>query len=153
MAEEANMDLVMVAPQVQPPVCKIVDFGKYKYEQKKLQKESKAKRKVQDVKGIKFKPGIALGDLQIHLRKAQTWLEEGHKVRFVVQHRARELTHPEIGRGKLEWFIEQLGAKVQIEKPIGLDGNLMTMVVSPNKKPTGGTDGQTKDKQNSSEAI
>ncbi len=147
------MDLVMVAPQVQPPVCKIVDFGKYKYEQKKLQKESKAKRKVQDVKGIKFRPGTAVGDLQIQLKKSLAWLDEGHKVRFVVQHRARELTHPEIGRGKLEWFLQQLGSKAQVEKPIGLDGNLMTMVVSPGKKPVGGSDGQTKDKQDSIEEI
>lgn len=169
MAEDANMDLVMVAPHEQPPVCKIVDYGKYKYEQKKLQKESRAKRKQQEVKGIKLKPGTAANDLQILLRKASSWLDEGHKVRFLVQHRAREVTHPEIGRGKLEWFIRELGDRAQIEKPIGLDGTQMTMVLSPAKRPSasskaaepqpetgqkvGSNDVETENKQDSSQAI
>lgn len=163
------MDLVMVAPQDQPPVCKIVDFGKYKYEQKKLQRESRAKRKQQEVKGIKLKPGTAVGDLQILLRKASTWLEDGHKVRFLVQHRAREVTHPEIGRAKLEWFIQELGNRAQIEKPIGLDGMQMTMVLSPAKRAVapsgsakappisgakiGSNDVETENKQDSSQAV
>lgn len=153
MAEDAGLDLVMVAPQASPPVCRIVDFGKFKYEQKKQAKESKAKRKVQEVKGIKLRPGTALGDLQIQLKKALAWLQEGHKVRFVIQHRARELSHPEIGRGKLQWFLEQIGPLGVIEKPIGVDGNQMTMVLSPGKKSSGGGDGQTKNEQNGSEEI
>jgi translation initiation factor IF-3 len=153
MAEDLSMDLVMVAPQAQPPVCRIVDFGKFKYEQKKMAKESKAKRKVQEVKGIKFQPGTAIGDLQIQLKKARAFLGEGHKVRFVVRHRARELSHPEIGRGKLQWFVDQLGTLAMIEKPTSLEGNQMTMVLSPGKKPAGTTDGKVENKQDGGEAV
>ncbi len=155
MAEQAGLDLVMVAPNVQPPVCRIVDFGKYQYETEKREKEGKSKRIKQDVKGIKFRPGTAIGDLNNYLKRAQKWIAEGHKVRFVVQHRARELSHPEIAKAKLQWFLDQLGTTIQIEKTASLDGNLMTMVILPAKKPTnqGNKDVKVENVQDSGETV
>jgi translation initiation factor IF-3 len=157
MAQDAGLDLVLVAPNAQPPVCRVIDYGKYKYETVKREKENKHKRKAQDVKGIKFRPGTAGHDLQVLLRNAKKFLDEGDKVRFLVQFRAREITHPEIGIQKMNWFLEQLGDTVQIDKPAGLEGKQMTMVVSPNKKAPvkkEKTDGkQAKDVQDSSETV
>jgi translation initiation factor IF-3 len=160
MAQEAGLDLVLVAATASPPVCRIIDYGRYKYETEKREKENKHKRKVQDVKGIKLRPGTAGHDLQVLLKNAKRFLEEGDKVRFLVQFRAREITHPEIGVQKLNWFLEQLGDTVQIDKPAGLEGKQMTLVVSPNKKApvkkekTEKTDGkQAKDVEDSSETV
>jgi translation initiation factor IF-3 len=157
MAQDAGLDLVLVAPNAQPPVCRVIDYGKYKYETVKREKENKHKRKAQDVKGIKFRPGTAGHDLQVLLKNAKKFLDEGDKVRFLVQFRAREITHPEIGIQKMNWFLEQLGDTVQIDKPAGLEGKQMTMVVSPNKKAPvkkEKTDGkQAKDVQDSSETV
>lgn len=157
MAQDAGLDLVLVAPNAQPPVCRIIDYGRYKYETDKREKENKQKRKAQDVKGIKFRPGTAGHDLQVLLKNAKKFLDEGDKVRFLVQFRAREITHPEIGYDKLKWFLEQLGDTVQLDKPAGLEGKQMTMVVSPNKKAAprkGNTDGkQTEDVQDRREEV
>jgi len=156
MAEDVGLDLVLVAPNAQPPVCRIIDYGKYKYESGKRDKENKHKRKVQDVKGIKLRPGTAGHDLQVLLRNTRKFLDEGDKVRFLVQFRAREITHPEIGVEKLKWFLEQLGDTVVLDKPAGLEGRQMTMVVSPNKKvlAKGKQDGkQAEDVQDSSQAV
>lgn len=143
MAEEAGLDLVLVAPGAQPPVCRIIDYGRYKYEQGKRDKENKQKRKTQDVKGIKIGPGTAGHDLQVSLKNAKKFLAEGDKVRFLVQFRSREIAHPELGVAKLKWFLEQLGDMVVVDKPAGLEGRQMTMVVSPNKKAL--SKGQDKD--------
>lgn len=156
MAEEAGLDLVLVAPNAQPPVCRIIDYGKYKYETEKREKENKHKRKAQDVKGIKLRPGTAGHDLQVLLRNARKFLEEGDKVRFLVQFRAREISHPQIAIEKLNWFLEQLGDTIQLEKPAGLEGRQMTMVVSPNKKAPvkGNKDGkQAENMQDSGQAV
>ena len=158
MAEEAGLDLVLVAPNAQPPVCRIIDYGKYKYETGKRDKENKHKRKTQDVKGIKLRPGTAGHDLQVSLKNARKFLEEGDKVRFLVQFRSREIAHPEIAIDKLKWFLEQLGDTVVIEKPAGLEGRQMTMIVGPNKKTVqqkGITkDGkQAKDEQDGSQEV
>ncbi len=158
MAQDAGLDLVLVAASASPPVCRIIDYGRYKYETEKRDKENKHKRKVQDVKGIKLRPGTAGHDLQVLLKNAKKFLDEGDKVRFLVQFRAREITHPEIGVQKLHWFLEQLGDTVQIDKPAGLEGKQMTLVVSPNKKAPapkkGSNDGkQAQDVEDSSETV
>jgi translation initiation factor IF-3 len=105
-AREDGLDLVMVSPTAQPPVCRIIDFGKYKYEQKHRERESKKKQ--QDVKGIKISPRIAEHDLGFQTRKARKFLEEGHKVKVTCQFRAREITHSELGRKKLDNMAGQL---------------------------------------------
>lgn len=129
MAREQGLDLVMVSPSAQPPVCKIIDFGKYKYETEKQAKENKKVK--QDVKGIKMRPGTAKGDLDTLLRRANEFLAEGHKVKVTCQFRAREVTHPEIGLRKMQAFAESLAGVAQMDKTPSLDGRLMTMVLSP----------------------
>lgn len=129
LAKEAGLDLVMVAPQAQPPVCKIIDHGRYKYETRQRDKDSK--KKTQDVKGIKMRPNIAENDMNTLLRHARKFLQEGDKVRVTCQFRARELAHPEIGKRKMERFAALLEEVAIIEKPPNLDGRLMIMVLNP----------------------
>lgn len=129
MAREQGLDLVVVSPTAQPPVCKIIDYGKHKYQLEKLQKESK--KKTQDVKGIKISPRIAEHDMMTFVGRARTFLEEGDKVRVVCQFKAREVTHPEIGHRKMTMFSEALADVSVVESPPRLDGKLMTMVLLP----------------------
>ncbi len=128
-AREQGLDLLMVAPNAQPPVCRIVDYGKFKYETEKKEKENK--RKQQDVKGIKLRPGTAENDLNTLLRNARKFLEEGDKVRAVCQFRAREITHPEIGLKQMAKIAERLADIAIVEKAASLDGRQMVMVMIP----------------------
>jgi translation initiation factor IF-3 len=133
MAREQGLDLVMVAPTAQPPVCRIIDYGKFKYDTEKQKKEQKKVK--QDVKGIKMRPGTADNDLKTLQRNAQKFLEEGHKVKVTCQFRAREVTHPEIGLRKMLRFSEELAEVATVERPPSLDGKLMIMILVP--KPGG----------------
>lgn len=151
MAREAGLDLVVVSPQAQPPVCKIIDYGKYKYEQEKLAKESKKKQ--QDLKGIKFRPNTAEHDLGTLINHAKKFLEQGDKVRVVCQFKAREITHPEIGRNKMNYFAEKLAEYSLIEKTPALDGKLMIMILTPKPSAPGKQNAKDQDKQDSSEEI
>ena len=155
MAEDAGLDLVLVAPNARPPVCRIIDHGKFKYTQGKRQKLNKAKSKTQDVKGIKLRPSTKGQDIEIRLKRAIKFLGEGHKVRFVVRFRSREMSHPEIARARLEWFLEQLSGMFQVEKPATIEGRMMTMVISPSKQAVreSSKDGKVEDKQISGEAV
>jgi translation initiation factor IF-3 len=129
MAKELGLDLVMVAPTAQPPVCKIIDYGKYKYTQGKQTKENK--RKSQDVKGIKISPRIAEHDIQTAVKKTITFLEEGHKVKITCQFRAREVTHPELGRKKLDAIAETVKEYATVERTPTMEGRLMIMILVP----------------------
>lgn len=129
IARGKGLDLVMVAAQAQPPVCRIIDNGRFKYETQKREKEGK--KKTQDVKGIKMRPNIAENDMNTLLRHARKFLDEGDKVRVVCQFRMRELAHPEIGRAKLDRFATKLEDIAFIDKPPSLDGRQMIMVMSP----------------------
>lgn len=133
MAREQGLDLVMVSPSAQPPVCKIIDYGKHKYEQEKLQKDHK--RKQQEVKGIKISPRIAEHDIQFLTRNAHRFLEEGHKVKVTCVFKAREVTHPELGAKKLAHFAEIVSELATVERPPRLDGRQMVMTLLP-KAPT-----------------
>lgn len=151
MAREQGLDLVMVSPTATPPVCKIIDYGKHKYLTEKQNKESKKKQ--QELKGIKMRPGTAVHDLETLLRNATKFLEEGHKVKVTCQFRAREVTHPEIGLRKMNAFAQQLAEIAIVERPPSLDGKLMIMILLP--KPVTGKKQHAKDqdKQDSGEAI
>ena len=142
LARDQGLDLVMVSPTAQPPVCKIIDFGKFKYLTEKQKKDSKSKS--QDVKGIKISPRIAEHDLIVQLKKSIKFLEEGHKVKITCQFRAREITHPELGKRKLDRMAEDMANLAVVERPPTLDGKLMIMVMVP--KPA--TKAATKAKQN-----
>ena len=130
-AREAGLDLIEVAPTAQPPVCKIIDYGKYKYEQQKKAAEARKKQKTVDVKEIKMRPGIEEHDYETKFKNAKRYLGEGNKVKFTIRFRGRELTHKEIGREVLDRFVEDLKELGKIESPPKLEGRQMTMIVAP----------------------
>lgn len=129
LAIEEDLDLVLVAPHAKPPVCKIVDYGKYKYEQSKAKKDQKKKHL--EVKGVKFRPGTQEHDLQVLVRSATRFLSDGHKVRMICVFRPRELAHPEIGEAKLLKMAEHLAEVGKIERPPSRNGREMTVILSP----------------------
>lgn len=119
----------MVSPTAQPPVCKIIDYGKHKYLEGKQGKDKKGKQ--QEVKGIKISPRIAEHDLQTGVVKARKFLGEGDKVKVTCMFKAREITHPELGRKKLEQFAEAVADLGSVERIPSLDGRMMIMVLIP----------------------
>lgn len=141
LAREEGLDLVMVSPTAQPPVVRIIDYGKHKYLEGKLGKDKKSKQ--QEVKGIKISPRIAEHDLHTGVKKAHEFLEEGHKVKVTCMFKAREVTHPELGRKKLDLFAEAVGDVGTVERIPTLDGRLMIMVLNP--KPGAGKKKDAKD--------
>lgn len=150
MAKAVDLDLVLVAPNADPPVARIVNHGKYKYEQAKIKKENK--RKPQEVKGIKLRPNTAEHDLQVLVRNARKFLTEGHKVRVVCLFRARELAHPEVGKGKLKVISDQLEDLGKLEREPALAGREMVIVLTP--KPAGTKkNAKVEDKQDGGEAV
>jgi translation initiation factor IF-3 len=151
MAKEQGLDLVMVSPNANPPVCKIIDHGKFKYLTEKQQRDNK--RKQQDVKGIKISPRIAEHDMTFLIKNASKFLEEGHKVKVTCMFKAREVTHPELGRKKLDYFAEQTAHLATVERSPTLDGRLMIMVLVP--KPQTGTkkNAKTEDQQDSRQEV
>lgn len=131
MAEEQHLDLVEVAPKAKPPVCRIMDFGKYRYEQQKREKEAKKKQKVISIKEVKLRPNIEQHDFDVKLKNALRFVEEGNKVKVTIMFRGRELSHPELGKEVLGRVAERLGDSVSIERNAKLEGKNMTMIVAP----------------------
>ena len=130
-AEERGLDLVEVAPNGRPPVCRIMNYGKYRYEQQKRDKEAKKKQKVFQVKEVKLRPNIEDHDFYVKLKHAQRFLGDGNKVKVTIMFRGREMTHPELGRDVLERVLKELGDTIVCEKPPKLEGRNMTMVIGP----------------------
>lgn len=133
IARERGIDLIEVAPQAQPPVCKIMDYGKFKYEQAKKEKESAKKHKQSELKGIQMFPNIEEHDFEVKVRSAIKFLEEGDKVKVTVRFKGRQITHPEFGRQQLEKIVQMTSAVGQVEKPPAMEGRMMTMILSPLK--------------------
>jgi translation initiation factor IF-3 len=134
MAEEAEVDLVEIAPQAVPVVCKLMDFGKFKYQEQKRAQEAKSKQKIIQVKEVKFRPGTDDNDYQVKLRNLTRFLEEGDKAKITIRFRGREMAHQEFGMRMLERVKEDLGELVQVEQMPKLEGRQMVMVVAPKKK-------------------
>lgn len=132
-AGEAGLDLVEISPNADPPVCKILDYGKYKYEQQKKASEARKKQKVVEVKEIQIRPMIGDNDYQVKLRAAKRFLEEGDKVKVVLRFRGREMAHTEIGFGLLKKMIEDLGATAKVEFEPKMEGRQVMMVLGPAK--------------------
>ncbi len=133
MAEEAGLDLVEISPGAVPPVCKIMDFGKYKYEQQKKAAEAKKKQKVIEIKEVKFRPNIDTHDYDVKMRSVTKFLGDGDKVKVTLRFRGREMAHVEIGRNLLERIatdIEEIG---KIEAMPKMEGRQMIMVVAPQR--------------------
>ena len=136
MAEEQHLDLVEVAPKAKPPVCRIMDFGKYRYEQQKREKEARKKQKVISIKEVKLRPHIEQHDFDVKLKNAIRFVEEGNKVKVTIMFRGRELSHPELGKEVLARVAEKLGDTVSIERNAKLEGKNMTMIVAPKVQKT-----------------
>ncbi len=133
-SRKADLDLVEVAPLAEPPVCRIMDYGKFRYEEAQRQKESRKKTVQITMKEVKFKPKIAKGDFDTKVRHMLEFLDEGHKVKVTLQFRGREMAHPELGSKILDAVIEQLGPIAKVDTSARLEGRNMTMVLSPDKK-------------------
>jgi translation initiation factor IF-3 len=134
LAEEAEVDLVEIAPQAEPPVCKIMDYGKFKYQEQKRAHDARLKQKVIQVKEVKFRPGTDENDYQVKLRNLIRFLEEGDKVKITLRFRGREMAHQEFGVRMLERLRTDLEAEAQVEQMPKMEGRQMVMVMSPKKK-------------------
>jgi translation initiation factor IF-3 len=131
MAADAGLDLVEIAPNADPPVCKILDFGKYKYEEQKKKNEAKKKQKVIEVKEIKFRPSIDDHDYEVKMRSMTKFIGEGDKVKVTMRFRGRELAHQELGMNVLMRVKGDLDEIAKVEQFPRMEGRQMTMVVSP----------------------
>jgi translation initiation factor IF-3 len=131
IAFEAGLDLVEVSPNADPPVCKVLDYGKYKYEAQKKANEARKKQKVIDVKEIKMRPGIDEHDYQVKMRSVRRFLDEGDKVKMTIRFRGREMAHQELGMKVLDRVREDVDELVKVEQFPKSEGRLMTMVIAP----------------------
>ena len=131
LALERHMDLVEIAPNAKPPVCRIMDYGKYRYEQQKRDKEARKKQKTFDIKEVKLRPGIEDHDFDVKFKNAVRFLEDGDKVKITIMFRGRELSHPELGEVLLIKMAKQLEDLAVVERAAKLEGKNMIMIVSP----------------------
>ena len=145
LAKELDLDLVEVAPLASPPVCRIMDYGKFRYEEAQKAKESRRKTTHITIKEVKFRPKIGKGDFDTKVRHMQEFLSDGHKVKVTLQFRGREMAHPELGARILDAVLEQLGGAAKVETQARLEGRNMTMVLAPDKKTTKKRDNDAKD--------
>lgn len=133
-AEDEALDLVEIQPNADPPVCKIMDFGKFKFEAQKKANEAKKKTKQQEIKELKFRPVTDEGDYQIKLRNMRRFIEEGDKVKVNIRFRGREMSHQELGREMASRIEADLGEDIVIESRPRLEGRQMVMMIAPKKK-------------------
>jgi translation initiation factor IF-3 len=131
LAAEASLDLVEVSPNADPPVCKILDYGKFKYEEQKKKNEARKKQKVIEVKEIKLRPGIADHDYQVKMDSMLKFFEEGDKVKVTLRFRGRELAHPDLGMKLLNRVRDELETIAKVEQTPRMEGRQMIMVLSP----------------------
>jgi translation initiation factor IF-3 len=134
LAGDQDVDLVEIAPMAQPPVCRLIDYGKFKYQEQKREHDAKANQKVIEIKEIKLRPGTDEGDFQIKMRNIRRFIEEGDKVKVTLRFRGREITHQEIGMAQLERIKTELGETIVVESMPKLEGRQMIMMIAPGKK-------------------
>lgn len=133
IANEKALDLVEIAPNAKPPVCKIMDYGKYKYEQAKRDKEARKRQKVVEIKEVKLRPNIENHDFQTKARNAQRFLKDGDKVKVTIMFRGREITHPDQGKALCLRLAEFLGEDSVVEREPKVEGRNMVMILAPAK--------------------
>ncbi|MBK7325268.1 MAG: translation initiation factor IF-3 [Propionivibrio sp.] len=134
LAEAAGVDLVEIAPMAQPPVCRIMDYGKFKYQEQKRQHEQRLKQKQVQVKEVKFRPGTDENDYQIKLRNMTRFLQEDDKVKVTLRFRGREMAHQEIGMRQIERIKTDIQDVAVVEQMPKMEGRQMVMILTPNKK-------------------
>ena len=130
IAAEQDLDLVKISPNSNPPVCKIMDYGKYRFEQSKREKETKKNQKIIEIKEIRMSPGIGINDFNTKLKSGQKFLSDGDRLKVTVRFRGREMTHTEIGEQLLRRFAEACAEIATVSKPAKLEGRHMTMFLS-----------------------
>nr|WP_317622954.1 translation initiation factor IF-3 [Thiohalobacter sp.] len=133
LAEEADLDLVEISPNAEPPVCRIMDYGKFKFEQSKRQQSARKKQKQVQVKEVKFRPGTDVGDYRVKLRNLIRFLQDGDRVKVTLRFRGREMAHQELGRELLERVKQDLEEYGVVEQFPKMEGRQMVMVMSPKK--------------------
>ena len=133
MAEGLGLDLVEIAPNSEPPVCRIMDYGKFRFEQAKKQQVAKKKQKNIQVKEIKFRPGTEEADYQVKMRNVHRFLDEGNKVKLTLRFRGREMAHKELGAAMLKRVETELGEEIVVEQYPRMEGRQMVMMVAPKK--------------------
>ena len=138
LAGELDVDLVEIAATATPPVCRLMDYGKFKYQEQKKAAEAKSKQKVIEVKEIKFRPGTDDGDYNIKVRNIKRFLDDGDKCKITLRFRGREITHQELGLALLQRIREELADLILVEQFPKLEGRQMVMMIAPGKKKQGG---------------
>ncbi len=133
LAQEKKLDLIEIAPTAKPPVCKIMNYGKYQYEMQKKEKHQRKKQQQQQMKEIRFKWRTATHDFNFKVKHARNFIEEGNKVKATVMFRGREITHQEIGRELLDRFIEALEDIAKVDQKISSEGRFMSVIMAPDK--------------------
>ncbi len=131
LARERGLDLIEVSPTAVPPVCKIMDYGKHKYEQGKRDRDARKKHHVSEMKTVKMRPGTDEHDFQFKMKHALNFLGDGDKVKVTIQFKSREITHPEIARRAMDRIVEATAEIASVEKPPAIEGRAMTMILSP----------------------
>ncbi len=134
MARESGLDLVEISPNAEPPVCRIMDYGKYKFEQSKKAQEARKKQKQIQIKEVKFRPGTDEGDYNVKLRNLRRFLENGDKAKVTIRFRGREMRHQELGNQLLDRIEEDVTDIAVVEQRPKMEGRQMIMVMSPRKK-------------------
>ncbi|MBR2922430.1 MAG: translation initiation factor IF-3 [Alphaproteobacteria bacterium] len=133
MADSAELDLIEISPQATPPVCKILDYGKYKYEMQKRKAEAKKNQKVVETKELKLRPMIETHDYEVKLKQAKKFLAEGNKVKFTMRYKGREMSANNLGKEILDRIVEDLEGMIKVDQAPKLEGKQMMMIVSPEK--------------------
>lgn len=137
MAREHEVDLVEVAPQAKPPVCKLLDYGKFKFEQEKNARESRKKQKLLKMKEVRMQPKIESHDLEFKTKHIKEFLEQGSKVKVTIRFRGRELAHTELGKDVLEKILDMLDTPYNVDRRPAMEGRFMSMILSPSGKGNG----------------
>lgn len=131
IADEQGLDLVKISPQAVPPVCKLMNYGKFRFEQSKKEKEARKNQHVVEIKEIRMSPGIDVGDFNTKLKNAQKFIADGNRVKVSVRFRGREMAHTDIGKELLDRFAEQCAEAANLDKPAKLEGRMMSIFLSP----------------------
>jgi translation initiation factor IF-3 len=140
-AQDQGLDLVEVQPMARPPVCKIMDFGKFKYQQKRKASEAKKNQKTMEVKEVKFRPKTDKHDFEVKVNRLKRFIGDGNKSKVTIMFRGREIVHPEIGRAILDKVADQVSDIAQVESQPRMEGRQMFMIVAPLKSQKGGSGG------------
>ena len=133
IAEEQGLDLIEISPQANPPVCKLLDYGKFRYEQQKKKNEAKKNQKVVEIKELKLRPGIEAHDYEVKVKQAKKFLEQGNKVKFTMRFKGRELSANDMGKKVLSQIADDLELCSKVDSEMKLEGRQMTMILAPQK--------------------